>query len=144
MILSTSLPRNTASSTKHAARHLIRGGPADVLYIHSCTRLGKITTTQDVLREGNIEYSKKAPGDRWFDGYNFERVIVFDEFASAIPLHQFNAICDPPAPSLKSKALSCPTCHPLHHPIQPSPRRPVPPCPDRKTHGISGLSATRF
>ena len=96
------------SISKYAAASRVRTFAAQVLYIHGSTGLGKTTTTQLCLDKLNISYYKKAPGCKWFCGYNFERIIIFDEFASAIPLHRFNAMCDPKPPLLEIKGAQIP------------------------------------
>ena len=96
------------SISKYAAASRVRSFAAQVLYIHGTTGLGKTTTTQLCLDKLNLKYYKKAPGCKWFCGYNFERIIIFDEFASAIPLHRFNAMCDPKPPLLEIKGAQVP------------------------------------
>ena len=96
------------SISKYAAASRVRTYAAQVLYIHGTTGLGKTTTTQLCLDQLNIEYYKKAPGCKWFCGYSFQPIILFDEFASAIPLHRFNAMCDPKPPLLEIKGAQIP------------------------------------
>ncbi|KAI6649892.1 hypothetical protein LOD99_6441 [Oopsacas minuta] len=55
------------------------------------------------LRGLGQSFYNKPPGDRYFDRYSFERVVKFDEFTGAVPLHQWNAICYPSPPLLEVK-----------------------------------------
>ena len=96
------------SISKYAAASRVRSYSAQVLYLHGTTGIGKTTTTQLCLDSLGITYYKKAPGCKWFCGYNFEPVIIFDEFAGAIPLHRFNALCDPKPPLLEIKGAQVP------------------------------------
>ena len=96
------------SIAKYAAHNRIRDCPAQVLYLWGPTGVGKTTSTEYILQGLDIGYYKKPPGDRWFDGYNFQRVIIFDEFTGSVPLHQWNGLCDPSPPLLEVKGAKLP------------------------------------
>ena len=96
------------SIAKYAAHNRIRDCPAQVLYMWGPTGVGKTTSTEYVLQGLDLGYYKKPPGDRWFDGYNFQRIIIFDEFTGSVPLHQWNGLCDPSPPLLEVKGAKLP------------------------------------
>ena len=60
--------------------------------------------SQTVCSRCNIRYHSKSPGDRWFDGYDQQPVILFDEFSDySFSCHQWNGLCDPHPPTLEVK-----------------------------------------
>ena len=91
------------SISRFATDDRVRSVPARIIYIWGDTGVGKTTTTQRCLREYGITYHKKAACDRWFDGYNYQPVIIFDEFTGSLPVHQFNIACDGDPPRLEIK-----------------------------------------
>ena len=92
------------SVSRFATADRIRAFPAQVLYVWGTTGLGKTTTFQTVCDRLNIKFYTKSPGDRWFDGYDQQSVILFDEFSdSSFSCHQWNGLCNPHPPTLEVK-----------------------------------------
>ena len=64
----------------------------------------KTTTFQAVCERLAVRYYTKCPGDRWFDGYDGQPVILIDEFSdSSFTCCQWNAFCNPTPPVLEVK-----------------------------------------
>ena len=92
------------SVSRFASADRIRAVPAKVLYVWGTTGLGKTTTFQTICSRLTIKFHSKSPGDRWFDGYNQQSVILFDEFSDySFSCNQWNGLCDPDPPSLEVK-----------------------------------------
>ena len=92
------------SVSRFASADRIRAVPAKVLYVWGTTGLGKTTTFQTVCDRLSVKYFSKCPGDRWFDGYNQQAVILFDEFSDvSFTCNQWNGLCDPNPSALEVK-----------------------------------------
>lgn len=72
---------------------------AAVLYINGPTSLGNSYTTKCLMHKKAVQWYTKDPETKWFDGYDMEKVILFDEFRGCLPIELFRSICDAyPAP----------------------------------------------
>ena len=75
-----------------------RRDPAKVLYLWGESGKGKTYSTQKVLNECGLTYFKKPPGNKWFDGYRQQDVLIMEEFTSCLCLTSFLSLCDPEPP----------------------------------------------
>ena len=82
----------------------VRTVPAQVLYVWGSTGLGKTTSFQSVAERLSLRYYTKSPGDRWFDGYDNQPIVLFDEFSDvSFSCYQWNGLCNPSPPLLEVK-----------------------------------------
>ena len=92
------------SISRYATADRVRSCPAQVLFVWGDTGLGKTSTFQAVCGRLNLRYYSKCPGDRWFDGYDGQPIILIDEFSdSSFTCCQWNSFCNPAPPVLEVK-----------------------------------------
>lgn len=67
---------------------------AKCLYLYGNAGCGKTYSTAKVLDQLGLSYYKKCPSNKWFDNYDYQDVIVFEEFTSCLPLCTFLSYTD--------------------------------------------------
>lgn len=67
---------------------------AKCLYLYGNAGCGKTYSTAKVLDQLGLSYYKKCPRNKWFDNYDCQDVIVFEEFTSCLPLCTFLSYTD--------------------------------------------------
>lgn len=80
-----------------------RSDRAKVLFPYGLTGSGKTFSTDKVCSELHINYYKKPPGDKWFDGYLGEEVMLLEEFRTCFTLSAFPATVDIKPPPMQIK-----------------------------------------
>lgn len=80
-----------------------RSGRAFCLYLHGSPGSGKTFSTELVCKELGLTCYKKCPGNKWFDGYEGEDVIMFEEFTSCVTCSTFLSLCDGKPPLMENK-----------------------------------------
>ena len=74
-----------------------------VLFLYGTTGCGKTFSMHKVLTAAGIPYYKKPPGNKWFDGYTGQSVMVLEEFRSCLNLSTFLGLTDINPPPLEIK-----------------------------------------
>ena len=80
-----------------------RTGCAKLMFLHGATETGKSTSIDRVCGRMSLNYYKKPPSDKWFDGYMDESLIVTEEFRTCFTLSSMLVLVDINPPPLQVK-----------------------------------------
>ena len=91
-----------------------RSGRAFCLYLYGSPGSGKTYSTEKVCKTLGLSLWKKCPGNKWFDGYEGQDVILFEEFTSCVTCSTFLSLCDSHPPLMEIKGGQCSISTPVY------------------------------
>ena len=80
-----------------------RSNQAKVLYLWGMPGCGKTYSVEKVCKELNLSLYKKCPGNKWFNGYDNQDVVLFKEFTSCVTCSTLLSLCDGYPPKQECK-----------------------------------------